>query len=168
MGSTADLHRTCSLGENVWKLLDGNVVAPGYPKFISDVYPGMDNSPPDAAIHRLGPKVPREWSRVFNYYQTPARTYFFKVPFLTLLHWSLHHFKWLMLTSVIFVLNQGHRYWSYRNFQLEDGYPKNISADLPNIPDDLDAAFTLDRKTYFIKGKWHVVSFGQWVINMHY
>ena len=71
----------------MWKLLDRNLVAPGYPKFIGDVYPGMDDGPPDAAFHRPKVRVQRKWYSFqwLNERILSARTYLFKV-------WSIFFF----------------------------------------------------------------------------
>ena len=64
----------CPIGERVWKVNSNGIVA-GYPKAISDVYPGLPNIQPDAAVRWPRLVTGFWWRRRVH----PARTYIFKV-----------------------------------------------------------------------------------------
>lgn len=53
-------------------------------------------------------------------------------------------------------MNQGDKYWRFKNMRMDKGYPKLISTGFAGIPDSIDAAFIWsgNGKTYFFKGEY--------------
>lgn len=71
----------------------------------------------------------------------------------------------LLVTSTtklfIIILSQGKKYWRFDGDVLDDDYPREISLGFDNVPDDIDAAFSIPasshrgrEKAYFFKGNF--------------
>lgn len=114
------------LGDVFVQIDNNGFVGAGYPKVISNYWPGLP-SRINAALYWPQKTIYRVVDGVNKTVGTEqARTCFFK----------------------------GRRCWCYRNKNMLSGFPKKISEEFYSIPNNLDAAFVwTDQNTYFFKGK---------------
>lgn len=117
--------------KNLYMRIGSQGIDEGYPRRISDGWPGLPNDI-DAALY-LDRKYHSRWTwngRRWTYTTTqiaPRRTYFFK----------------------------GSLYWRFENGRMLAGYPKSIGVW--GLPSNIDAAYTWSQngRIYFVKGNSH-------------